>query len=102
MHAGNRPGLKRGQRGHADQLRTIVRGFLVRVLDFHIEKNLKRGQENRGLLFSTGPRVRVVRVVRVLDLAAGTVACVQTLLLSPSNSSTIVKSARRLLVLRFE
>ena len=37
---------------------------------FSQRENLKRGQENRGLLFSIGPRVRVVRgVVRVLDLA---------------------------------
>ena len=34
---------RRGQRGHADQSRTIVHGFLVRVLDFHIGKHLKRG-----------------------------------------------------------
>ena len=47
----------------------MVRGFLVRVLDFSQCENLKRGKENCGLLFSTGPRVRVVRVVRVLDLA---------------------------------
>ena len=46
-----RPGLKRGrcgQRGHTDQWRTIVCGFLVRVLDFHIGQNLKHAQLFRG------------------------------------------------------
>ena len=48
----------------------MVRGFLVRVLDFSQCENLKHGQENRWLLFSISPRVRVVRVVRFLDLAS--------------------------------
>ena len=33
---------------NADQMRTIVRGFLVHVLDFHIGKSLKCGQRFRG------------------------------------------------------
>ena len=65
---------------HGDQVTSaqisyiqMVREIVVRVLDFSQCENLKRGQENRGLLFSISPRVRVVRVVRVLDLAHDTV-----------------------------
>ena len=63
--------LRRNTRNTENQLTSVKIPYIqvVRVSDFSQCENLKRGQENRGLLFSIGPRVRVVRAVRVLDLA---------------------------------